>query len=185
MIEPTAALVAIDMDMATATAGREPKPAKQEAANRTPLPALARHIRLRNLSGAILVDLAGLTQRRRAQPALSHSARSSRRTRSIPACLASRPAAWRRSSVHACTPRCTRCWRARTPQGWPPCVGSPPRLIRPARHGYGLRPTWSPRSNPIRSALPALAHRLGRALVLRSDPALPAGQWIIEEASRG
>ncbi len=65
LIEPTAALVAIDVDMAAATAGRDAKQAKQEAANRAALPALARQIRLRNLSGAILVDLAGLSMRRR------------------------------------------------------------------------------------------------------------------------
>ena len=59
-IEPTAALVAIDMDMAAATAGQEAKVRRQEAANRAALPALARQIRLRNLSGAILIDFAGM-----------------------------------------------------------------------------------------------------------------------------
>ena len=53
-------------DTASATAGREPKAAMQEAANRAALPELVRQIRLRNLSGAILVDLAGLSLRRRA-----------------------------------------------------------------------------------------------------------------------
>ncbi len=65
-IEPTAALVAIDVDSAGATAAREPKASAQETANRAALPALARQIRLRNLSGLILIDLAGMKAARRA-----------------------------------------------------------------------------------------------------------------------
>ena len=57
--------IAIDVDTAAATAARQAKPALQEAANRAALPALCRQIRLRNLSGAILIDLAGLSSRRR------------------------------------------------------------------------------------------------------------------------
>lgn len=63
-ITPTPALVAIDMDTAAASAGRE-KEAAQLAANRAALPALLRQIRLRNLSGAILIDLAGMRVKRR------------------------------------------------------------------------------------------------------------------------
>ncbi len=98
-IEPTAALVAIDVDMAGATAGRDAKRPKQEAANRAALPALARQIRLRNLSGAILVDLAGLPQRRRAALADAVARRPRPGPGSAPACSASPPAAWRRSTA--------------------------------------------------------------------------------------
>jgi Ribonuclease G/E len=62
---PTPALTAIDVDMASATAGNGTKPARQLAANRAAIPALARQIRLRNLSGAILIDFAGLSVARR------------------------------------------------------------------------------------------------------------------------
>lgn len=65
-IHPTPALVAVDVDSARGTAGRQPKAEAQLALNRAALPALAGQIRLRNLSGAILIDLAGLPQRRRA-----------------------------------------------------------------------------------------------------------------------
>ncbi len=65
-IHPTPALVAIDVDTGSASAGRLPKAALQLAANRAALPELARQIRLRNLSGAILIDLAGLSVKRRA-----------------------------------------------------------------------------------------------------------------------
>ena len=66
-IDPTPALVAIDLDMAKATEGRQPKAGAQLAANLAALPALARQIRLRNLSGAILVDPAGMSAKRRVQ----------------------------------------------------------------------------------------------------------------------
>ncbi|WP_246856468.1 ribonuclease E/G [Acetobacter vaccinii] len=63
-ITPTPALTAIDMD-APPTPGRAPKQTAQYAANRDALPALMRQIRLRNISGAILVDPAGLAARKR------------------------------------------------------------------------------------------------------------------------
>ncbi len=68
-IHPTPALVAIDVDAGAATADRRTKPAAQMAANLAALPEIARQIRLRNLSGAILVDVAGMSIRRR--PALA------------------------------------------------------------------------------------------------------------------
>jgi len=64
-IHPTPALVAIDLDSGAATAERRGKTAVQIEFNRTALSVLARQIRLRNLSGAILVDFAGLSVRRR------------------------------------------------------------------------------------------------------------------------
>lgn len=65
-VHATPALTAIDIDLAAATAGRRGKTATHEAANRAVLPALAAQIRLRNLAGAILVDFAGLSPKRRA-----------------------------------------------------------------------------------------------------------------------
>ena len=64
-IHPTPALVAIDMDGAATSADRRPKQTVQFAANRAAIPALMHQIRLRNLSGAILLDLAGLASRKR------------------------------------------------------------------------------------------------------------------------
>lgn len=65
-IHPTPALVAIDMDGAGSSAERRPKQTVQFAANRAAIPVLMHQIRLRNLSGAILLDLAGLASRKRA-----------------------------------------------------------------------------------------------------------------------
>jgi ribonuclease G len=58
---PTPALVAIDLD----NPGRDQRPTAQVAANLAALPALCRDIRLRNLGGAILIDPAGVTPRKR------------------------------------------------------------------------------------------------------------------------
>jgi Ribonuclease G/E len=65
-VHPTPALTAIDVDLAGASAARGAKTAVHAAGNRALLPALARQIRLRNLGGAIVVDLAGLSPKRRA-----------------------------------------------------------------------------------------------------------------------
>ena len=64
-ITPTPALVAIDVDGAAATEGRAGKQAAQFAVNRDLLPRLLHELRLRNLSGAILIDLAGLKATKR------------------------------------------------------------------------------------------------------------------------
>ena len=184
IIEPTAALVAIDMDMAGATAGREPKAAKQEATNRAALPALARHIRLRNLSGAILVDLAGLSLRRRA--GLADALR---------AALAPDPLG----------PRLLGFTAGGLAEIQRPRVHPPLHELLAGPHAAGLAalrrvaasadpasPPWLRAAPDVVSALeadgvalPALAHRLGRPLVVRSDPALPPGATVIEETARG
>lgn len=64
-IHPTPALVAIDVDGGATIGSPQSKVSAHLAANRAALPELARQIRLRNLSGAILVDFAGLPVRRR------------------------------------------------------------------------------------------------------------------------
>lgn len=63
---PAPALTAIDVDGGATTAAREGKARAQVAANLAAIPALARQIRLRNLSGALLIDFAGIPARRRA-----------------------------------------------------------------------------------------------------------------------
>jgi Ribonuclease G/E len=72
---PTPALVAIDVDGGSALAGRArgDAPRAHLGLNAAMIPELARQIRLRNLSGAIFIDLAGMKAKRRAAlgPALS------------------------------------------------------------------------------------------------------------------
>ncbi|HET8996856.1 MAG TPA: ribonuclease E/G [Acetobacteraceae bacterium] len=64
-IHPTPALVAIDVDAGAAIAEQRGKAERHFAVNRAMLPDLAAQIRLRNLSGAILMDFAGLHVRQR------------------------------------------------------------------------------------------------------------------------
>ncbi len=66
VIEPTSALVAIDVDLGAAASGRHGKTAAHVAANEAAIAEIARQLRLRSLGGPIVVDLAGLSPRRRA-----------------------------------------------------------------------------------------------------------------------
>jgi Ribonuclease G/E len=72
-VHPTPALVAIDVDGGSALTGRDAVTRRHRAINAAVMPEIARQIRLRNLSGAILVDLAGLKVKQRASmgPALA------------------------------------------------------------------------------------------------------------------
>lgn len=74
-VTPTPALIAIDLDLGSGAASRSDKTRTHLRANAAWLPELARQIRLRNLGGAILVDLAGLSPRRRGAlgPALARA----------------------------------------------------------------------------------------------------------------
>lgn len=172
-IHPTPALVAIDLDTGATTAERRDKTAAQIEFNRTALLVLARQIRLRNLSGAILVDFAGLSVRRRAalQPDLA-------------AALARDPVRPRLLGFTA-----LGLAEILRPRAHPPLHEL---LVGP--HAAGLaalrqivadlaaRPDRLPvlraappivaalQADPL--ALPDLARRAGRPLVLRSDPAV-------------
>ena len=72
-VHPTPALVAIDVDAGGTLVGQEESARRHRMLNASVLPDIAKQIRLRNLSGAILVDLAGMKARQRAAlgPALA------------------------------------------------------------------------------------------------------------------
>jgi Ribonuclease G/E len=177
-IWPTPALVAIDVDAGGMLAGR----VRHEAMNRAVLPALADQIRLRNLSGAIVVDLAGLSPRRRA--ALGPD---------VVAALADDPLQPRflgftalglaeivRSRVHpplhellagplAAGLAALRAVMAAfngDPRGMP-AIRAHPAVVSALR------------ADPV--ALPDLVRRTGRGVTLRSDPSLPATAWVLEK----
>ncbi len=182
LIEPTAALVAIDLDTVGATAGRLAKPAKQDAANRAALPALARQIRLRNLSGAILIDLAGLSLRRRlalAEPLRTAFAADPVETRLL-GFTAGGLAEVRRQRMH---PPLHELLAGPHAAG----LSALRRIVadfdpaRPAALRAAPDIVSALEADPV--ALPSLANRLGRPLVLRSDPALAPCRWRTEEPS--
>ena len=184
-IEPTRALVAIDLDTGPATAQRQAKAASQNALNRAAIPVLARAIRLRNLSGAILVDFAGLSARKRATlgPALT-------------AALAEDPL----------KPRLLGFTALGLAEIVRPRVHPPLHELLAGPHAAGLaalrriaaEATAAPhRTFRLRAtppvlaaldrdpvALPDLARRTGRTLILVPDPSLPPNGWMIDDADR-
>ncbi len=171
---PTPALVAIDVDTGAATGGHL-------AINRGLLPVLARQIRLRNLSGAIMVDLAGLPARRRASlgPALAEA-------------LADDPG----------RPRLLGFTALGLAEIVRPRVHPPLHELLAGPHAAGLAAlrtiaasaSADPSRMPVLRAAPAvvraleqdsaamadLARRTGRTLMMRSDPSLPEGTWTTE-----
>jgi Ribonuclease G/E len=181
-IHPTPALVAIDMDGAGTSAERRPKQSVQFAANSAALPALLHQIRLRNLSGAILLDLAGLASRKRS--ALGPD---------IEAALARDPLRPRLLGFTA-----LGFAEIQRPRIHPPLhellhspLGAGLAALRAALAACG--PAHAPRSPAIRGsiavvaalqadpgALSAFAQRAAVPISLRMDPTLPELSWTIE-----
>ncbi len=186
-IHPTPALVAIDVDIASASAERRPKSSSQREVNRAALPGLARAIRLRNLSGAIVVDLAGMSPKARA--ALAPDFR---------AALASDPL----------NPRFLGFSALGLAEVLRPRRHAPLHELLGSAHGAALaalgdvaRQSAAAAAAASQIALSAapdvagaiesdpiaradLARRTGRPLMLRLDPALPPGAWTTEPIKR-
>ena len=182
---PTPALVAVDLDTAAATADRRGKEAGQLALNRAVLPGLARHLRARNLSGAVVVDLAGLSPKRRRALAPDFSAALAPdpvgarflgftalglaeivRTRVHP------PLHEMLAGPHAAALRAARAW-VREAAARPGAV--------PALHA----------ALDVHAALAGdtatmadLADALGHPPMVVLDPALPPGAWSLEDHRR-
>ena len=183
-IHPTPALVAIDVDTAGGTATRTPKQSAQEAANRAMLPSLMRQVRLRNLSGAILVDVAGVSVRRRAGLAGAFRA-----------ALADDPLQPRFLGFTALG--LAEILRARVHPPLHELLGGPHAAglaaLREVARNAGPSSIPALRAAPAvvaelaadPAALPALARALGRPLALRPDPNLPPCGWVVEDGRRG
>jgi Ribonuclease G/E len=178
-LHPTPALVAIDVDAGAATASRTGKAASQLALNKDVLPALVRQIRLRNLSGAILLDLAGMPMRKRIAlgPALA-------------AALATDPLQPRFMGFTALG--LAEIVRPRVHPPLHELLAGPHaagiaalRAVVAAAGLPGERPVL--RASPAvaaalegdRAALDALAQRLGRPTSIVTDPSLPLNAWSV------
>jgi Ribonuclease E/G family len=181
-IWPTPALVAIDVDAGGSLAGSGGARSRHEALNRAVLPALAEQIRLRNLSGGIVVDLAGLSPRKRAGLGPD-----------FVAALATDPLHPRflgftalglaeivRSRIHPPLHELLT---------GPLAAGLAALRAVMAEFSRDPRGMAAIRANPaVVSALqgdpaatPDLARRTGREVKLRSDPSLPATTWRLEK----
>jgi Ribonuclease G/E len=177
-IVPTPALVAIDVDGGSATQARGQKSALQIAANRAALPALARQIRLRNLSGAILIDLAGVPIKRRAVLAPD-----------LAAALLKDPARPRLLGftqlglAEILRPRQAAPLHEMLAGPHAAGLAALRDVIRVAGRRVALRAApgvvAALQTDPV--ALPDLARRTTYPLMLRSDPSLPPCGWVIED----
>ncbi len=179
-VYPTPALTAIDVDLAAATGGRGSKTRRDGAGNRAAIPQIARHIRLRNLAGPILVDLAGLSAKRRG--ALGGA---------FATALATDPL----------RPRFLGFSALGLAEILRPRVHAPLHEVLAGPHAAGLAAlrklameiAATPSRPPVLTAAPAvvaalegdrfalsdLARRAGRPLILRPDPALAPLGWRI------
>ena len=180
-IHPTPALVAIDVDAGGAMAGRQGKAALHRAANLAVLPGLAREIRLRNLSGAILVDFAGLTATRRRVLAPS-----------LHAALAEDPLRPRLLGFTALG--LAEIVRRRVHPPLHELLAGPHAAGLAALRRIAAEVASQPQRMPVlrtspaivaalqgdAEALPDLARRVGRGLIVRSDPTLPSTGWVPE-----
>lgn len=180
-IQPTSALIAIDIDAGSRAAARTDKKTAQRAANRAMIPELARQIRLRNLSGAIVVDFAGMPARRRIALAPEFSA------------------ALQTDPLH---PRFLGFTALGLAEILRPRIHPPLHEQLAGPHATGLAafralarditadPTKQPRLRAAPAIIAALqadsaamremTHHAGRPPILRADPTLSATVWAID-----
>lgn len=180
-IWPTPALVAIDVDAGSGVSAAGGRRMVHETLNRALLPALAAQIRLRNLSGGIVVDLAGLPARKRVQlgPDLARA-------------LADDPL--RPKFLGFTVLGLAEIVRARVHPPLHEVLSGPLSAglaaLRAIVTGSGIDPRSLPalraapgvvsalRADPV--ALPDLVRWTSRNISLRSDPSLPPDAWVLE-----
>jgi Ribonuclease G/E len=180
-IQPTAGLVAIDIDTGGASSGRREKAVSQLGFNREILPVLARQIRLRNLAGAIMVDFAGLSPRRRQAlgPELAELLREDPLRPRFLGFTALGLAEIVRPRVH---PPLHELLSGPHAAGLSALRQAARELASRPDRTLALRAAAAViaalQADPV--ALPDLARSTGRSLILRSDPTLPACAWVLE-----
>ena len=184
-IYPTPALVAIDVDAGGATADRRARSAAQMAANLAALPEIARQIRLRNLSGAILVDVAGMSVRRRPAlaPAFAAALRDDPLRPRLLGFTALGLAEIVRPRVHPplhevlAGPHAAGLAALRDIMG---AAAAEPSIAFALRCAPDVAAALA--DDPV--ALPDLARRTGRPLIVQPDPGLPRSGWTVERTPR-
>ena len=188
-IWPTPALVAIDVDAGGALSGSALSGflgggarARHEAVNRAVVPAVAEQIRLRNLSGGIVVDLAGLSVRKRAGlgPDFVSALATDPLHPKFLGFTALGLAEIVRARVHPplhellAGPLAAGLAALRAVMA---AFSRDPRRLLAVRANPGV--VSALRADP--AALPDLVRRTGREVTLRSDPSLAATVWVVEK----
>lgn len=188
LVQPTAALTALDVD-AGSVAGASRDRGAQARFNAAAVAEAARQIRLRNLAGPVLLDVAGLSRRERERLAapLARALGPDPLVRLLglgPLGLFE----MQRRRVHP---------PLHEVLGWPPSplTHGLAALRRGAREIASVpgRPRLALRAAPAVAAALAgapdamreMAEAAGRPLELRADPSLPPGGEVLEEARDG
>ena len=181
-IWPTPALVAIDLDAGGALTGGGGARSRHEALNRAALPFLAEQIRLRNLSGGIVVDLAGLSPRKRATlaPNLIDALAIDPLHPRFLGFTALGLAEIVRPRIH---PPLHELLAGPLPAGLAALRAVMGEFNRDPRALPAIRAhpavIGALQADPV--ALPDLARRTGRGVTLRSDPSMAATAWVLEK----
>jgi hypothetical protein len=183
-IHSTPALTAIDIDLAAASTGRGGKKATHLAANRGLLPAIARQIRLRNLGGGLVVDVAGLSAKQRGglAEAFAQALRGDPAEPRFLGFTALGFAEILRPRIHAPLHEMLAGPTAAAPAALRALLRE--SLARPAAT-LRLRaaPALAAAVQTATYATADLARRTGRTLMLETDRSLPGLDWIVEEAA--
>lgn len=186
LLHPTPALTAIDVDAGSAAGARDPQ--AQLRLNHAAVAEAARQIRLRNLAGPILLDLAGLNTKRR--EALAEPLAKALAADPLARLMGLGPLGLfeiLRQRIHP---------PLHEVLGWPPSpLTEGLATLRRAAREASLRPgrRWALRASPavvaaLRDLPGALAEAdtaIGTPLQLRPDPARLPAQSEIEEAEHG
>lgn len=191
----TPALTAIDVDL-SGGAGREAARRRRETANRTALAGIARQVVLRNLSGALAIDLAGLPGGRGAREALRQAAEAAFAADPLGARVLGfsragllevvRPRLRPPLAEVLGTPVCATVLSAVTAALaglralWREAEARPGQVLR-----LRAAPAVIEAARAEAEALTFLAARLGRAPELIADATLAPSGWAVEDARHG
>jgi Ribonuclease G/E len=186
LVQPTAALTAIDVDAGSVVGARDRQ--AQARFNATAVAEAARQIRLRNLAGPLLLDVAGLSRRER--DALAKPLGRALAPDPLTRLLGLGPLGlfeMQRRRVHP---------PLHEVLGWPPSplTHGLAALRRAAREAAAVpgRPLALRAAPAVVAALERapdalreMAEAAGRPLQLRADPALSPGSEVLEENTNG
>ncbi len=183
LVHPTPALAALDVDAGSAAGARDPE--AQRRINEVAVEEAARQIRLRQLAGPILLDLAGMTVKRRAALAepLTRALAPDRLARLLglgPLGLFEILRQRIHPPLHEVLAGPLTPGLAALRQAVREAAARPGRRL-----ALAAAPAVLAALEALPGALAEAAEAIGQPLQLRPDPARPWAHWSIEEAAHG